>query len=142
VADWRRQLWQGALRRVYPGVDLLVYGSERSFEYDFVVAPNADPSRIRMRFDGTKNVRLNAAGDLLIGEGGLMQRRPRVFQEGRKIAGSFRVERDRSVTFSLGAYDHSLPLTIDPVISYISYLGGNAADFGESWLWTKLETCT
>ena len=36
------------------------------------------------------------------------------------------------VGFQVGAYDSSLPLTIDPVLSYSTYLGGNNGDFGEA----------
>jgi hypothetical protein len=33
-------------QNVYPGVDLVYYGNQRQLEYDFVVAPGADPSAI------------------------------------------------------------------------------------------------
>jgi uncharacterized protein (TIGR03437 family) len=39
-------------RSVYPGVDLLYHGEEGSLEYDLVVSPGADPSRIRMATRG------------------------------------------------------------------------------------------
>jgi uncharacterized protein (TIGR03437 family) len=113
---------------VYPGIDLVFHGSEQSFEYDFEVAAGADPSRIRMRFDGVKKLRLNAAGDLTAGDGGLTQHRPHIFQAGREIAGSFRLHRDGTVSFDIGRYDRTRALTIDPVITYVSYLGGNAGD--------------
>ena len=35
-------------RNVYPGVDLVYYGNPRQLEYDFVVAPGADPSVIAL----------------------------------------------------------------------------------------------
>src|ERR1017187_86259 len=99
---------------VYPGIDLVFHGSERSVEFDFVVAAGADPARIRMRFEGVKKLHLNAAGDLIVGEGGLTQHRPRIFQAGREIAGSFRLHRDRTVSFDMAPYDRNVALTIDP----------------------------
>ncbi len=39
-------------RHVYPGIDLVFYGRQRQLEYDFEVAPGADPRRIALRFDG------------------------------------------------------------------------------------------
>ncbi len=33
---------------IYPGIDLLYYGDHRELEYDFVVAPGADPNVIRL----------------------------------------------------------------------------------------------
>ena len=39
---------------VYPGVDLVFYGNQRELEYDFVVAPGADPGRIAWRIEGAR----------------------------------------------------------------------------------------
>ena len=46
----------GRLRRtnLYPGIDVVYYGKGGELEYDFDLAPGADPSRIRMRFDGRR----------------------------------------------------------------------------------------
>ena len=40
-------------RGVYPGVDLIYYGNQRQLEYDFVVAPGADPNPIGLTFEGS-----------------------------------------------------------------------------------------
>ena len=48
---------------VYPGIDLVYYGRPRGLEYDFVVAPGADPSRIALAFDGSDRVEVDADGD-------------------------------------------------------------------------------
>ncbi|MGH8010613.1 MAG: hypothetical protein ACREQ3_26775, partial [Candidatus Binatia bacterium] len=37
---------------VYPGIDLVYYGNQRRLEYDFIVAPGADPTVIRLAVDG------------------------------------------------------------------------------------------
>jgi len=39
-------------RSVYPGIDLLYYGAQGRLEYDFVVAPRGDPSRIAIDVSG------------------------------------------------------------------------------------------
>ena len=39
-------------REVYPGIDAVFYGNAQDLEYDFVVAPGADPGRIRLAIDG------------------------------------------------------------------------------------------
>jgi len=51
---------------VYPGVDLVYYGNQRQLEYDFVVAPHADPDSIRLHFARAKKISLNANGDLAV----------------------------------------------------------------------------
>jgi hypothetical protein len=70
-------------RSVYPGIDLVYHGHPRELEYDFVVAPGADPGRIRLRFDGAEAVRLNEAGHLVMALEGaeVVHRTPRVYQE-------------------------------------------------------------
>ena len=40
---------------VYPGIGLVYYGNQQQLEYDFHVAPEADPSQIRLRFAGAEN---------------------------------------------------------------------------------------
>lgn len=127
VANYARLVYKG----VYPGIDLVFHESEsgRGFEYDFDIAPNADPSRIRLRFDGANNIAIDSNGDLLVA-GWLTHHRPRILQAGREIQGHFRVHRDRTVSFELAAYDRARPLVIDPVITYVSYLGGNSGDRG------------
>ncbi len=128
VANYGKIIYRG----VYAGIDLVVYGSNESFEYDFVVAPGADPRRIRMRFMGGGRLKLNSAGDLVVSHGGLTEHRPRVFQGKREIAGAFHLHPRGVITFDLGSFDHSRPLTIDPVITYLSFLGGRSGDSGIS----------
>ncbi|MBS1212441.1 MAG: Cell surface protein, partial [Proteobacteria bacterium] len=67
---------------VYPGIDLVYYGNQRQLEHDFIVAPGADPARIRLAFDGARSLSLDPAGNLILdtGEGRLMWRKPVVYQ--------------------------------------------------------------
>jgi len=53
-------------RDVYPGVDLVYYGNQRQLEYDFVVAPGADPKTIKLAFEGADKVEIDAQGDLVL----------------------------------------------------------------------------
>jgi uncharacterized protein (TIGR03437 family) len=120
-------------RDVYPGVDVVYYGSQGQLEYDFIVAPDAEPSRIRMAVEGADSATLDAGGDLVLQAGGgeLRLRKPVLYQEvegnRREIAGAFALAAANSgsairnpnaieVGFVIGAYDASQPLVIDPVI--------------------------
>ncbi len=126
IERFARVRYQG----VYPGIDLVYYGNQRQLEYDFVVAPGADPRRIRMEFDGVKAMRLDANGDLVLTcDGGeLRQHKPLVYQgDGaarREIAGRYAIE-GRKVSFRLARYDAHQPLVVDPKISYSTYLGSS-----------------
>jgi hypothetical protein len=121
---------------VYPGVDLVFYGNQRQFEYDFVVAPQADAKQIALNIDGASKTRLDARGNLImtVGDGTVELKKPNVYQERngvrREIAGNYMIENAREVRFELGTYDRAEQLTIDPVITYSTYFGGsgNAAD--------------
>ncbi len=125
-------------RGVYPGIDVVWHSAPgRQLEYDFVVAPGADPSAIRLHIDGATGLSTDAQGDLLIQTvgGTLVQRAPVLTQAGatagaaaRPVAGSATLLANGDLGFQAGAYDKSKPLTIDPVIQYSSYLGGSGDD--------------
>ena len=136
-AKWRTNVAHYAAvryRSVYPGVDMVYYGSEGRLEYDWLVAPGTDPHRIVEVFDGATQLNIDANGDLLIktAVGGIWQKKPDMYQEiaGNRIAvdGSYVVLGDNRVGFKVGRYDVSLPLVIDPVLQYSTYLGGTAFD--------------
>lgn len=113
---------------VYPGVDLVYYGNRSQLEYDFVLAPGADPRSIRMRFRGADSVRISDTGDLLVD--GMVQKRPVIYQDGprREIAGRYVLLGRNTVGIQVENYDRSRRLVIDPVLTYLSYLGGAATD--------------
>jgi hypothetical protein len=126
-------------QEVYPGIDLLFYGNQNSqLEYDFVVAPGAEPNVIHWRFEGQKQLELNPDGDLLlhIGKELIVQHAPILYQihNGNKelLTGRYRLLDDASISFEVGLYDHSRPLVIDPTLIYSTYLGGTGFDQGNS----------
>lgn len=123
---------------VYPGIDMIYYGNQRDLEYDFKLAPGADPALIKVSFEAKPvraPVRVEAGGDLIIetGAGQLRQVKPFAYQEvdgaKKQIAARY-VLKGSLVAFSLGAYDKSKPLIIDPVLSYSTYLGSFGSDTG------------
>jgi hypothetical protein len=122
---------------VYPGVDLVYYGQSRQLEYDFVVAPGADPAVIALGFEGVDHVDVDAQGDLVLStaSGSLRFQKPVIYQEadGRRqaIAGSYVRKGLHQVGFHVAAYDPACPLVIDPVLSYATYLGGSGGDQGQ-----------
>jgi len=113
---------------VYPGVDLVYYGNRSQLEYDFVLAPGADPRAIRMRFRGAEDVRISQDGDLIVD--GMVQKRPVIYQDAprREIAGSYVLLGRNTVGVKVGPYDRSRQLVIDPVLTYLSYFGGSSTD--------------
>jgi hypothetical protein len=131
VPNYRRV----AYPEVYPGIDLVYYGNERQLEYDFVVKPGADLRRIRLQFAGARNIRADAAGDLLIDTAGgeIRERKPVVYQtvagKRQELAGRFVVrhgaaKNNPEVAFEVAQYDTTQTLVIDPSLVYSTYLGG------------------
>jgi hypothetical protein len=52
---------------VYPGIDLAYYGNQGKLEYDLIVAPGADPTQIKLAFDGAEKIEVDpASGDLVL----------------------------------------------------------------------------
>jgi len=130
-AKWHRDIPQFArveYSGVYPGVDLVYYGNQGQLEYDFRVAPAADPSQIALSFDGASAQ--IASGDLVLStsSGDVRFHAPVVYQQDgntqKPVAGGFRQLADNKIGFTVGPYDHSRELVIDPVLSYSTYLGG------------------
>ena len=117
-------------RSVFPGVDMVIYNAKSGIEYDWIVAPGADPAAVRFSFTGARDIRLNQNGDLVLetAAGQVRHRSPRVYQEGgggeRDIAGGFVVEGD-SVRFRLGEYDRQRALIIDPQIVFAAAMGAS-----------------
>jgi len=123
-----------AVRGVYPGIDLIVYGNQRQLEYDLSLAPGADPSRIRVKFDGAESMQEQSNGDLVIRGAGteILQRKPVIYQmigsERRLIDGHFALRGRNQVAFEVARYDAGKPLVIDPSVMVGTYLGGSLSD--------------
>jgi hypothetical protein len=125
-------------RDVYPGIDLTYYGNQQQLEYDFVVGPGADPGAIALSFQGAEGVSLDAAGNLIVQTAGgdAVEHAPVMYQDtagGRQaVSGQYVLEGPDRVGFQVGPYDRSRPLTIDPVLTYSTYLGAGGYDYGNA----------
>lgn len=138
---WHRGISQFAgvhYDNVYPGIDLVFYGNQGHLEYDFKVAPGADPSRAELQFDGASKLELNG-GDLLLtgkNDGDLRLQAPKVYQrDGDRripVAGRFVLRAANRVGFQIGAYDRSRELVIDPVLTFSTYFGGSGSETSPS----------
>jgi hypothetical protein len=122
-------------RNLYPGIDLVFYAKAGSLEYDFVVAPGADPGLIRLRVEDGHPVHITENGVLQVGDGAeAVFHRPMLYQNmgsGKKaIEGKFVSLARNTVGFRFGGYDASRTLVIDPalILSYSTYLGGPHTD--------------
>ena len=138
-AQWRTDIRNYAgvrYEQVYPGIDMVYYGSQRQLEYDFVVAAGADPSVVQLVFKGIEGFEIDTMGDLLLHttQGDIRQRKPIAYQDAngtrQEVAASYVPKGVDGIGVQLGDYDRSRPLIIDPVLVYSTYLGGNGFDQG------------
>ena len=136
ASTWRTQIPTYARVRyheVYAGIDLVYYGNQRQLEYDFVLAPGADPSTITLAFQGVDSLEVDAQGTLVLHTpGGIIhQRKPRIYQEvegvRQEIPGGYVLKNTDQVGVHVAAYDATRPLVIDPVLTYSTYLGGTGS---------------
>jgi hypothetical protein len=140
IPNYARVVYQG----VYPGIDLVYHGSNgQQVEYDFVVAPGADPGQIQWTVQGAKDVILDNQGNLVLTTSSgkqLDDHAPIIYQQSANsspithnssltnVAGHYVLAGPDRVSFQVGAYDQSRPLVIDPMLSYSTYLGGSSYD--------------
>jgi len=119
---------------VYPGIDLVYYGNQRQLEYDFIVAPDADASQVRLHFAGAGKLSIDSKGDLKISaaNGEISFHKPVVYQmkngQREPVAGKFQLLAKSDVGFALGDYDRNRELVIDPTLAYSTYLGGSTSE--------------
>jgi VCBS repeat-containing protein len=123
---------------VYSGVDVEFYGRDGLLEYDWLVHPGADADSIALRFRGVDGMVMDRAGNLRLQINGseLVQHAPAAYQivggSRHEVAAAYEMQADGSVGFTIGAYDHSVALVIDPVLVYSTYLGGSGLEFDVS----------
>jgi uncharacterized repeat protein (TIGR01451 family) len=139
-------------RGIYSGVDAVFHGNQQHLEYDFIVAPDANPNAIALEVEGGANkLHIGPAGEVIItlvhdqhGEtrttaesrANITLLKPVVYQEtaGKRhdIQGEFTLLAGNKIGFAVGPYDHSQPLVIDPTLVYSSVLsaGGTVENIG------------
>jgi hypothetical protein len=134
-------------RSLYPGIDMVYYGTPGALEFDLRLAPGADPKRIRMAFEGARAVRIDAGGNLLVATpaGTIALRKPVISEQlagghSKPVDGHFVMLADArgeapkagltNVGFEVAAHDSAHAIVIDPQFVYSSYLGGGGQNVG------------
>jgi hypothetical protein len=132
---------------LYPGVDMVYYGTPNALEFDLRLAPGADPKAIHMAIDGARMVKIDAGGDLLLptAAGSITLRKPSISEElagghSKPLDGHFVVLAETrskgsktgitNIGFAVAEHDSSHAIVIDPQFVYSSYLGGGGQNVG------------
>jgi hypothetical protein len=136
-ARWRRDVPHYASVRacdVYRDIDLVFHAQQNRIEYDFVVAPGANPASIRLAFDPGDNLTVDDSGNLLLRQ--VKHGKPSAYQEigGARtdVEARYVVDGDGEVHFAVGDYDREHALVIDPLVIYSTFIGGTSRESGQS----------
>jgi len=100
-----------------------------------MIAPRANPRRIKLAFTGARGLKIAPDGalNLTVEEGELRFLKPVAWQESGEripVECGFSIDAQDRVGFRLGSYDTRKPLVIDPVLLYSTYLGGGTGELG------------
>lgn len=155
-AEWKTGLPASSriiYKNLWPGIDLVYSGTMDRLKYEFIVHPGADPSRIRLAYRGASSVLINDKGSLVVSTplGGFEDGIPLAYQEeggkraevrlGYQILKSGQAQANKGgpgregreavvYGFSVGPYDRSQPLLLDPeILIYCGYIGGPSFDY-------------
>lgn len=114
---------------IVPGIDVVFHGRQDLLEYDFEIQPGSDPASLHFSIEGADHLALSTEGalDFTSGKAHWKLLPPVAYQvrAGRSlpVQSAYRLSADGSIRFALGDYDHSIPLTIDPVVQYSNIIG-------------------
>jgi len=143
---------------IYKNIDMKFYGNNHQLEYDIIVKPGANPSHIKLAYEGIEDLRVTEERnmEMYLKEGKIIQKKPYIYQEiggkrvevegrfnivtrGKKQEGRYsslknpksKIQNPKFVFgFHVASYDKRYPLVIDPVLVYSTYLGGSSLDRG------------
>ena len=126
--SYREVVYEG----LWEGIDLVWRFADGSLKYDLLVAPQADIGQVAFRYSGQESLHVDeATGDLVIHTPvvDLVDAAPVSFQAGEELASSFHLVDDRTVALEVEGRDPSLPLVIDPGLTFSTYIGGSGWEF-------------
>lgn len=136
--NWRRDIPMfGGVKyaSLYPNIDMYVANGGSRLSYHFSVGPKGNPARIRMRFTGTRDVKVDSDGRLILtlpNGGTVIHRPPRTFEysgtQSREISSAFELVAQDTVGFKIDKYRRGATLVIDPEIDFGTYFGGPGND--------------
>lgn len=124
-------------QELYPGIDLLFYGNQQRLEFDFIVAPGADPNVVQLKLEGAEGIDRDAEHGVILNTamGEVRLQKPAIYQtkDGvqKTISGNYKVT-GQDIGFAMDPYDAQNTLVIDPVLEYSSYLGGRRDDYANA----------
>jgi gliding motility-associated-like protein len=119
---------------IHPGIDLRMRTEGNAFKYDLLLAPGSDIDDVRLVYEGQDGLTIGPDRiEVRTALGAMIETIPLAYQEvdGRRVPVDCRYRaRPDGIGFTLGPHDPALPLVIDPTLSFSTYSGSFANNFG------------
>ncbi|MBM2816155.1 MAG: hypothetical protein HW421_2917 [Ignavibacteria bacterium] len=121
------------LKNIYSGIDLKIYEKNNLTSYDFILEPGAEPSSIKITFEGADDVFTNSSGELIIRTslGDIKHFGLKAYQlidnKEHEVKCSFNINKQKEISFNVANYDANHALIIDPNI-YSTFISGSYSD--------------
>ncbi|MGJ8661406.1 MAG: gliding motility-associated C-terminal domain-containing protein, partial [Bacteroidota bacterium] len=125
------------LPNFYPGVKMEYAGENGALKYSFIVQPNVDPSIIKSQIEGAEKIKIDKNGDLNIYHslGIITENKPVAWQiindEKKTVNVAFKLN-DSILSYSIGNYDPNYELIIDPNLTFSTFSGSTADNWGST----------
>jgi len=119
-------------KNLYDGIDVQWYEKDGQLEYDFIVAPNSDYTKISWEIKGADRISIGENGQLIIETplGNIEEQAPIAFQGETIVEAAWKTDGNK-ISFQLGDYNENEVLIIDPVVRlWGTYYGGTGDDRG------------
>jgi len=124
-------------QNIYPNIDMQLHARNGAVEYEFIVHPGGKVSDIQMQWNGLQHMEsltnggMHYTGQMI----DMTDSKPVSFLKAGTVIASNFVKNNNTISFGVSEYDHSQTLTIDPTLSWGTYLGGGSRNYGEA-VWT------
>lgn len=119
---------------LYSYIDMNIYNVDQNLKYDFIIYPGGNTNDIKLNYVGPDDMHLEY-GHLYIktSVGLIVEQKPYAYQNingvKTEIPCNYQL-RNNTLGFSLGDYDKTLPLIIDPTLIASTYTGSTADNWG------------
>ncbi|CAN5345639.1 hypothetical protein BH23BAC1_BH23BAC1_44730 [soil metagenome] len=122
-------------KEIYPLTNLIVYSTSQGLKYDLTLAPGANPSIVKLRYNGADGLALKD-GNLLVKTSlqSITELKPFAYQlkdkDTVRVACNYELA-GQELSFAFpDSYNKNLPLIIDPLLIFSTYSGSSADNWG------------
>jgi gliding motility-associated-like protein len=117
-------------KNMYKGIDVRYYSDNGTLKYDIIVAPQAKPDIVLMKYEGVDKLTIkNEELYIKTSVGEVKELYPYAYQfdpiKGKvQVSCKFQIVEGNTIKFKIKNYNPNLPLVIDPTLVFSTFTGG------------------